>query len=213
MPGPESSPEPDDPRVAGRPLSPDVHAGHAPPHARPFAGQGPDEPEAAEGPRPSSKGRKRRGFKLPPLAPVLGLLASYPRRRRERAEAASEARPEGARPAPRPSFLGLKPETRVGLAAVLSFVLIFGVLIAKKGWTGKTTKAPLTQIPNVADKKDKTPADKDKPPTPAVSTASREDKARPPRRWRPDADGAGHRRAPAPRPRSTPISSIVASWP
>jgi len=161
MSGPESRPEPDDPRVEGRPLSPDVHAGHArsrPQHDPDEAGHESDPDrdrgEEDEGHRPSRR-RPRRGFTIPPLAPTLGLIASYPRRRRERA--ASEPRANGDRPASRFSPLAWKPEARVGVAAVLSFVLIVGVLAFRRGWLGGTN-APTASIRNQAADKPKVPA-------------------------------------------------------
>ena len=153
MSGPESSPEPDDPRVEDRPLSPDVHAG--PEHHHAHASEA--EAEAEEGHRPS-KGHRRRGFKIPPIAPALGLIASFPRRRRERSAAEHQSEGEAA-PASRSPRPGLKPETRVGLAAALSFVLILGVLIARKGWIGGTKPAPIAQIQSPAKKADPAPTE------------------------------------------------------
>ncbi len=166
MSGPEWTPEPADPRVEDRPLSPDVDAGHG--HDHDHDDQGSDGPEAAPP-------RQRRGFGLPPLSFFLGLLPSLGSERHEAmpdapyvaapagsAHAADPAEAPARRPSPRSRLMGLKRETRFGLAMFLSFAFLSATLVVQKGWLGKAKAPPVFRIENPAGQ-----GQGDPPPPPA----------------------------------------------
>ncbi len=101
--------------------------------------------------------RKRPAWKFPALATLRGWLPSLGGERREILpdaphDAANPAQPDGptppatASPPPAPgkrsrgrgAFLGLN-ETRVGIAAVVSFAVMVAVFVVHKGWAGTRT--------------------------------------------------------------------------
>ncbi len=120
-----------------RPVRPDAEpeAGARPGHSRPDAPHpaDPDEPETDD---PATTDRAREGF-LPRIRSWLSSLGHKGREPEAASDHAATTPPPAGRPAARLPFLGLRRETRVGVAALLSFTFLVVGLVVKKGWIGK----------------------------------------------------------------------------
>jgi nucleoid-associated protein YgaU len=175
MSGPLWTPEPDADRSEPRPLSPDPAQAFDPSQAqaqptepavtRPHAQADHDATDPDEAPRPAPT-RKRPAFKFPSLKfiklPSLGSERHEMMPEVPRTDPGQPAEPPARKkPVAKFPLLGLKRETRVGIAALLSFVVLVAALVVKKGWVGKAV--PLAINANTGEKSDP-PAEKDKKP-------------------------------------------------
>ncbi len=201
MSGLESNPEAPDDRDEGRPLSPEAaDPGPAPPYAptsawaRDLAPKASDQPEPDEDAEPEDEAPKPRpwavlldrlrAIRLPAISWPFGFPSLGSERHEVLPPLPHDPAPAGAEPArsspvarwaARFPALAMKRETRIGLAAVVTFVFLVTGLLANRGLLGKFVTLAM-ESPREAGKE---PAKADGSASPAAGKGREGEKPKP----------------------------------